>query len=161
MLDWCFVFTGSLPAKSMCDNRTSIFPTPLFSKHDILTLDVDLMLGLYLWRWPSFNSPTQNTSYIQPILVWWWPTSQTMGQHCTKFCPKFGIALSYKSIPQQTQNICITFVQRRPNVFNAGPTLYKCHTNVLCLMGLLFLLTLRGDLCRISRLNVNKSAMIL
>ena len=27
---------------------------------------------------------------------------------------------------QQTQNIFITFVQRRPNVFDVGPTLYKC-----------------------------------
>ena len=36
---------------------------------------------------------------------------------------------------QQTQNICITFVQRRPNVFDAGPTLYKCYKNVLCLLG--------------------------
>ena len=26
---------------------------------------------------------------------------------------------------QQTQNICITFIQRRPNVFDVGPTLYK------------------------------------
>ena len=25
-------------------------------------------------------------------------------------------------------NICITFIQRRPNVFDAGPTLYKCYT---------------------------------
>ena len=37
--------------------------------------------------------------------------------------------------PQQTQNICITFVQRRPNVFDVGPTLYKCYANVLCLLG--------------------------
>ena len=29
----------------------------------------------------------------------------------------------------------ITFVQRRPNVFDVGPTLYKCYTNVLCLLG--------------------------
>ena len=36
---------------------------------------------------------------------------------------------------QQTQNICITFIQRRPNVFDVGPTLYKCYTNVLCLLG--------------------------
>ena len=36
---------------------------------------------------------------------------------------------------QQTQNICIPFVQRRPNVFDVGPTLYKCYTNVLCLLG--------------------------
>ena len=36
---------------------------------------------------------------------------------------------------QQTQNMCITFVQRRPNVFDMGPTLYKCHTNVLRLLG--------------------------
>ena len=32
---------------------------------------------------------------------------------------------------QQTQNICITFVQHRPNIFDIGPTLYKCYTNVL------------------------------
>ena len=36
---------------------------------------------------------------------------------------------------QQTQNICITFVQRRPNVFDVGPTLYKCYTNVLRFLG--------------------------
>ena len=36
---------------------------------------------------------------------------------------------------QQTQNICITYIQRRLNVFDADPTLYKCHTNVLCLLG--------------------------
>ena len=34
-----------------------------------------------------------------------------------------------------TQNICITFVQRRPNVFDAGPTLYKCYIDALCLLG--------------------------
>ena len=38
---------------------------------------------------------------------------------------------------QQTQNIYITFVQRRPNVSDVGPTLYKCYTNVLCLLGLM------------------------
>ena len=32
---------------------------------------------------------------------------------------------------QQTQNICITFVQRQPNVSDVDPTLYKCYTNVL------------------------------
>ena len=36
---------------------------------------------------------------------------------------------------QQTQNICITFIQRRPNVFDVGPTLYKWYANVLCLLG--------------------------
>ena len=30
---------------------------------------------------------------------------------------------------------CITFIQRRPNVFDAGPTLYKCYTDGLCLLG--------------------------
>ena len=30
---------------------------------------------------------------------------------------------------------CITVVQRLPNVFVVGPTLYKCYTNVLCLLG--------------------------
>ena len=36
---------------------------------------------------------------------------------------------------QQTQNICMTCVQRRPTVFDVGPTLYECYTNVLCLLG--------------------------
>ena len=37
---------------------------------------------------------------------------------------------------QQTQDICITFIQRWPNVFDVGPTLYKCYRNVLCLLGI-------------------------
>ena len=36
---------------------------------------------------------------------------------------------------QQTQNICIICVQRWPNIFDVGPTLYKCYTNVLCVLG--------------------------
>ena len=40
------------------------------------------------------------------------------------------------SLPQQTQNIYITFVQCWTNVEDVGPTLYKCYTNVLCLLGL-------------------------
>ena len=35
-----------------------------------------------------------------------------------------------KHISLQTQNICITFVQRSTNVEDVGPTLYKCYTNV-------------------------------
>ena len=30
---------------------------------------------------------------------------------------------------------CITLVQRWTNVFDVGTTLYKCYTNVLCLLG--------------------------
>ena len=36
---------------------------------------------------------------------------------------------------QKTQTICITFVQRWPNVFDVSPALYKSHANVLCLLG--------------------------
>ena len=36
---------------------------------------------------------------------------------------------------QQTQSICITFIQRRPNVFDVGLTSYKCYTKILCLLG--------------------------
>ena len=36
---------------------------------------------------------------------------------------------------QQTQNICITFLQCRTSVEDVGPTLYKWYTNVLCLLG--------------------------
>ena len=37
--------------------------------------------------------------------------------------------------PQQTQNICIRFIQNRPNVFDVGPALYECWKNYLCLLG--------------------------
>ena len=40
------------------------------------------------------------------------------------------IVFAWKVASQKTQNICKTFVQRRPNVFDVGPTLYKCYTNV-------------------------------
>ena len=36
---------------------------------------------------------------------------------------------------QQTQNICITFKQCRPNVSAIGQTLYKSYANVLRLLG--------------------------
>ena len=39
-------------------------------------------------------------------------------------------------ITQKTKKpICITFIQRRPNVFDVGQTLYKCYTKVLCFLG--------------------------
>ena len=38
-------------------------------------------------------------------------------------------------IATQTQNISIPFIQCRLNVFDVGPTLCKCYTNVLCLLG--------------------------
>ena len=41
----------------------------------------------------------------------------------------------YMHAPQQTQNISIAFIQRRPNVFDIVPTLYEWYTNVLCLLG--------------------------
>ena len=39
------------------------------------------------------------------------------------------VSLWYLHSAQQAQNIWITFVQCRPNVFDVGPTLYKCYTN--------------------------------
>ena len=39
--------------------------------------------------------------------------------------------------PKQTQNICnIKFIQCWANVEDVGPTLCKCYTNVLSLVGL-------------------------
>ena len=36
---------------------------------------------------------------------------------------------------QQTQNICITFIQCWTSVEDVGPTFYECYTNALCLLG--------------------------
>ena len=36
---------------------------------------------------------------------------------------------------QQSQNSCMIFIQCWANVEDVGPTLYKYHTAVLCLLG--------------------------
>ena len=38
-------------------------------------------------------------------------------------------------LTRQTQNICIIFIHCWTNVEDVRPTLYKCYTNVLCLLG--------------------------
>ena len=43
-------------------------------------------------------------------------------------------SLIARRLSQKAQNIRIIFVQRRPNVFDVGPTLYKCYTTVLYLL---------------------------
>ena len=58
----------------------------------------------------------------------------------TRRCPNVGLMLvhclyTFSMTTQQKQIICITFIQSRPNVFDVGPTLYKCYTNVLRLLG--------------------------
>ena len=57
-----------------------------------------------------------------------WPS-----QNVTRF--KLALRLHFLVSSQQTQNISITCIQRRLNVFDVGPTLYKCYKNVLCLLG--------------------------
>ena len=51
------------------------------------------------------------------------PTSATLAQHWINV----GLQCLGESPPaaQQTQDICITFIQRRPNVFDVGPTLHE------------------------------------
>ena len=45
------------------------------------------------------------------------------------------LAAFFHGLSQQTQNISLTFIQCWANVEDVGPTLYKCYTNVLCLLG--------------------------
>ena len=54
------------------------------------------------------------------------------GGQCNNALPVY---LTISGDTQQTQIICITFVQRRPNVFDVIPTLYTCHTDVWRLLG--------------------------
>ena len=61
------------------------------------------------------------------------PNSGVKGSGANHY-PRAPALISSRPISQQLQNICITFIQCRPNVFDVGPTWYKCYTNVLCLM---------------------------
>ena len=47
----------------------------------------------------------------------------------------YRLQVVYSLLTEQTSNICITFIQCWSNVEDVGPTLYKCYTNVLCLLG--------------------------
>ena len=47
------------------------------------------------------------------------------------------LPLNYRVEPRKHKTFCITCIQRRPNVFDVGPTLDTCYTNVLCLLGAL------------------------
>ena len=57
---------------------------------------------------------------------------QKSRKHILHFCL---VAVNSEDTGILYQDVCITFAQRRPNVFDVGPTLYKCYTNVLCLRG--------------------------
>ena len=74
-----------------------------------------LLSGQRVRHWPNINT----TLYQRLVLA---------GQ-----CFNFLFAVLY--YPGNT-NICITFVQRRPIVFNVGPALYKCYKNDLCQLGM-------------------------
>ena len=56
-------------------------------------------------------------------------------QHLNNICNWQFLLHPSSSHSQQTQNICITFVYHRLNVCDVGPILYKCYTNVWCLLG--------------------------
>ena len=47
-------------------------------------------------------------------------------RHWPNIEPTLDKSTMFESPPaQKTQNICIKFIQRRPNVFDVGPTLHK------------------------------------
>ena len=85
----------------------------------------------------GFKSPLYNMNEEQlhvlkaSILFFWLPTPVWLkrGAHCQS-------SLHTEQIPaHRIQNICMTFVQCWTNVEDVGPTLYKCYTNVLGLLG--------------------------
>ena len=84
---------------------------------------VYVLIYVIIWSliqtWHCVLIPSHNSSVTQLIFSW------TFQAH---------------RIPENT-NICIAFIQRRPNVSDVGPTLYNCYTNVVCLLGWLQSLT--------------------
>ena len=93
-----------------------------------MSLYVHKLHSLYFIFIPG-NTP--HRSDVGPMLV-----------RCRRRWVNIGLTFGQHVSSQQTQNICITFIQRRPNVFDVGPTLYKCYTNVLCLLGCLLFIAL-------------------
>ena len=80
-----------------------------------------------------------NAKHVYNIIQCW---TSVLGRRCINVIAMFVFAgtLNIQSgkmmLPyeQQTQNICITFMQCWTSVEDVGPTLYKCYANVLCLL---------------------------
>ena len=79
---------------------------------------------LSLWQTPL--TPVLFGEWKRWIHIWQRCNLAISKIKCILFCVVDTIIHS-----QQTQNICITFVQRRPNVFDVDPTLYKYYTKCL------------------------------
>ena len=104
--------------------------------------------------------PVVRSPFLLSIIIYWYDTVTnpityriyifTFSQLC--LAAAINIFNWVKITSQQTPNICITFVQRRPNVFDVGPTLYKCNKNVLCLLGYLCK-HLNQNKCQPSKIN--------
>ena len=73
-------------------------------------------------------------SYVLIIIFYFVALNNFLSNWCKVFFVAPVFPLHFNHLPN-TQNICITFIQRRPNVLNVCPTLCKCCTNVLCLLG--------------------------
>ena len=84
-------------------------------------------------RWLQASANPQQTPDIQPMLFYCWAGVTDSGT--TVIQSWLEVSCFPGKATQQTRKICITFIQRRPNVFDVGPTLYKCYTNVLCFLG--------------------------
>ena len=105
-------------------------------------LDIPPRRFFFNYKW----NPT--TTLFLPSIMWsgCWIVylnkchTDTLGSHnitCSDACVYSLVdLLLFYYTSQQTQNICITFVQCRTNGEDVGPTLYKCYRNVLCLLGI-------------------------
>ena len=92
----------------------------------------NIAMSLYI----NYSAPTRlkRARFMESYQSWCWICLINI-----TFCGNYPVTLgstptlrSYILLnTQPTQNICITFVQCRPNVFDVGPTLYKCYTSVL------------------------------
>ena len=83
-----------------------------------ITLTLLATSKLILWCGPIYAINNLHCNKRSTSSVYWFK-----GYHLILEC------IWYSS--QQTQNICTSFVLRRPNVFDVDPTFYKCYTNVL------------------------------
>ena len=116
-----------------------VFIAPLPTSHDISRHGDDVIryrlaprkseVPHYAW------SGTTGESVPQPlplVVRWWFLNLEAL--HGAILVQR-GICVSEDATTQQTQNICITFIQCWTNDEDVGPTLYKCYTDVLCLLG--------------------------
>ena len=128
---YCVLIPGDLSASEITMSDDDRIELMILVKEGKLSMhDAVEMVGIAKSQNKNKNIPFFTSSAIAHL--YFYPSLLSAESHVA--------CIFYQSqYSQYPQNICKTFVQFWTSVEAIGPTLYKCYTNVSCLLGCLWI----------------------